>query len=831
MAGGNGNATQKQNLTPEQEKQQVDYLKALAQFIHNVNSITKEDLEKHKIQVIETINIKEVGKNTYIADRVKEYRELSKMNKYSDGTFIDKASDVEAFNAAAKKFGHAFWIYFETSKEIVDDYVKRTEEMLKKSAEEPQVDNVATETMTDEEKEKTAKEMATKKAAEQKLTVNLLNVTMEAIRRCSEKDRCVDDFEKLYIAVEEKYGAEAVMEIDSATRVSEEKVVDKKLDLPTDLKFRIQMRVWERVLREAAQKGESLTEEDLKKVVEQRREVLKAAKNNNEKVFDKFDQKRYNAAFEAASDLFGKPFWRDTGKIPMGVPKKCIENLEKMMAEMFPAEKAAPTEEVASTEEVAPPKEVSLADQEKLAESFNTAVSAVYRGVEQPNEATKAKLKNCFLTIKENCDPSVLGKIYDSKSFDAILPEFHKEAEAYRQQKIEHGDFLKEKMEESSKVLNSMFSSVALTSNEISELLKKEDDNPAKAAFVGNDKTILTDLKKDIGTLKAFYTKGKTDNLQDTIKNIQENYPGYLETIKNNLANRFEPGTQQYKTSMQALVLCGSTLAVTQKFAKIQQEIDFVPKDLKIGNSVETVTSTLKAFEDALTNAFPTRGSSKEFSNLKDALHKAISGEGTLENVITKSATYRHKKEGLFFSKPLTALGKHRFDVAKKLSDFLDKIDYRAFDKEMAERAEKENAVNAKQENAANADKGNTVEPEKAAPVMGERKSIDDIIHDKCVEFLKAGKITSDQAFAIDIKSDKCNLTQKAFLNKLLHNEEQLTQLTQEFPDKKGFENAIDTLLETAKNAEVSTEAVESEYQNTMETGSKVNDEITQNPV
>ena len=802
MAANNGNQ--------EAPDKKQEYLERLRAFEQKINNFNVADLPNYVINDLSSPNN---GKNSFVLDCIKEFRELTALNKDENGQYIDEETQLRVYNVAAEKLGSDFWLNFQTTEKVVNDTLKKVRDLAAAHADESQI-------------------------------ITALYGTMSAIKRCPENNQFVAAFDQLYSTIEEQYGASALRGVDHETGYradererSEEARIARgeqnfKRSFPKELRFRVQMRVWERMVNELEAKNGDYAENDQDRLVQQSDQVRKLAKGDNGQPFDK---DRYMAAFERSALMFGEPIWTRANGIPMSIPEKHLREFREQL-EAFNNGARSPE------------------DEDNLARSFRTAVGAAYRGQQKPSEEVKNQLKGYYLTIKENCRPEAVDKIYVEVGFDKIFPEFAAETKAGRERLKQLGDLSQARADARSKILNAL-SGTGGTVLQIQSLIAADDANPKHAAFVGLDEDILENMQEDMQKLDQCYRSERSViGLEKSLKNIHDQYPKYINKIQGKI-QKFQPGSFAYKNSIEALSLCGAMLIGSQQYVKNRLESNLIPgEQIPVRDATDCLKQTLSVFKEAF-QAFPRRGSTRIFADLKDSIDKVINGEGTLQDVLDKAQAYYGARKGTYFG-PVTDLGKHRLFVADKLIDFLGHLDVAGLDKEMAAKAI-ENVQENVQENAVpvvpaqsqetpggDVIDGNVVDEEnlinngsdeyvkieenveenlidngsKNAPEQENAKvekqeevksnavmSMDDkvyeLIREKCKQLKEDGVVPKGSAGDIAIIAYNASYEQKEFLlNNILKNDNKVKALVADHPESKDFQKALNTILDKVNN-------------------------------
>lgn len=262
---------------------------------------------------------------------------------------------------------------------------------------------------------------------------------------------------------------------------------------------------------------------------------------------------------------------------------------------------------------------------------------------------------------------------------------------------------------------------------------------------------LLSYLRDHTKTLHDYATGKDNGAIADTIRDIQKRYPDGVYRLTNQIESS-PAGTDLYKERMDMLAACNSTLAVAQQYAAFAMEGDTPAKP---GDSLDTVQDTLAFFSNQL-NRVPKNGRDTmpytEFYNvLEDASHG-----GSLENLYQKASAYISAREGILFSQ-FTDAGRHRMDMAKRVCEFLDNINYKSYEPEIQKKREEQKAE---------------IEKMAAAPSNYSAAHLDDKvmekINERCVDLHAAGKLEHEQRMAIVDKAKSCTFGQKEFILKFL---------------------------------------------------------------
>lgn len=266
---------------------------------------------------------------------------------------------------------------------------------------------------------------------------------------------------------------------------------------------------------------------------------------------------------------------------------------------------------------------------------------------------------------------------------------------------------------------------------------------------------LLSHLRDHTKSLHDYATGKDAGAIADTIRDIQKIYPDSVYRLTNQIESS-PAGTDLYKERMDMLAACNSTLAVAQQYSGFAWQNEMEGEALaKPGDSLDTVQDTLAFFSTQLGRVPKNGRDTMPYTEFYNVLEDATRG-GSLENLYQKASAYISAREGILFSQ-FTDAGRHRMDMAKRVCEFLDNVNYKAYEPEIQKKREEQKAE---------------IEKMAAAPSRYAAAHLDDKvmekINEKCVDLHAAGKLEHEQRMAIVDKAKSCTFGQKEFILKFL---------------------------------------------------------------
>ncbi len=267
---------------------------------------------------------------------------------------------------------------------------------------------------------------------------------------------------------------------------------------------------------------------------------------------------------------------------------------------------------------------------------------------------------------------------------------------------------------------------------------------------------LLSYLRDHTKNLHDYATGKDTGAIDTTIRDIQRLYPDGIYRLTNQIESS-PAGTALYKERMDILASCNSTLAVAQQYAAFGMEGETPAKP---GDSLETIQDTLAFFSSQLNRVSKIGRDTMLFTEFNNVLEDASHG-GSLENLYQKASKYASAREGVIFSQ-FTDAGRHRIDMAKRVCEFLENINYKSYEPEIQKKHEEREArIRAEME----------ADVREASSAVRLDDKVMDKIHDKCLDLSAKGTLQNEQWDAIMNKAKGCTFGQKEFILKFLETE------------------------------------------------------------
>lgn len=329
------------------------------------------------------------------------------------------------------------------------------------------------------------------------------------------------------------------------------------------------------------------------------------------------------------------------------------------------------------------------------------------------------------------------------------------------------------------------------------ETVKKEDRLAENA-----NASLLNYLTEYLQGLHKPGAENGTVSAEETARAIENTYPAEAERLSEELQNA-KPGTPAYRENMELLTVCNTSLAVARQYMGLIDQ-DVLPADTpaKAGDPLETVQETLACFSRELLRVPKSGRNSMAFTEFYNVLEDASNGH-SLEHLYEKASAYIKKGEG-FFSGSATNAGRHRMEMAKRVCEFLDNVNYKSYEPEIQQKlAERDAEIRVKLLEGAN--------DGAAASRLGDK--VMDKIYDTCVDLHAAGKLEREQRVAIVEKAKSCTFGQKEFILKLLETDNWLKGFLANGSTPAEIDKNLDRVL-NGDDLEISAdEAVYREYE------------------